>query len=372
MCALGVLFERSPFSDHAGRSFGNAAELHGALGDVVDVVFDGFVDLVEELVQADEEGAFDVPMGLLGLRLQVDAIGQCTVEQIDHLGACCFGQVIFCFEHRESPRLVELDSIEWAIRVPGDYFIAMCDAMFSRYATRAGEDFGGERDTLRERMWRATVRPSRRSTPMRCRSARSGRGNRFGFARAFGVEAGHGGPAGLAGGQEDVGPEFAGELHALLCADGRADRDVDEDVVPHADQDVGVAGHRAVGGVAGHLVAQQPVGGVGRHAANQVARVDVLERDRDVFGAEVFGDLVAQVNADVLELAVAGSIAIVVLGGEQMLPCPFGDGDHGMLALEDPLLERGQEAVRAFERESDLGHQAEIALPGWPASRRPR
>ena len=116
----------------------------------------------------------------------------------------------------------------------------------------------------------------------------------------------------MAGGEQHVGPEFAGEFHPFLLADGGADRDVDEDVVPHADQHVGVAGHRGVDGVAGHLVAEQAVGRVGRHAADEVARVDVLERDRDVLLLEVLADLVAEEDADVLVVLVAGGVARAV------------------------------------------------------------
>ena len=72
---------------HPGRALGDAAELHRPLGDVVHVVLDVLVDLVEQLVQGDEVRPLDVPVGLLGLRLQVDAVGQPGVEQLDHLDA---------------------------------------------------------------------------------------------------------------------------------------------------------------------------------------------------------------------------------------------------------------------------------------------
>ena len=70
---------------HPGRPLGYAAELHRPLGDVVHVVLHLLVDLVEQLVQGDEVRPLDVPVGLLGLRLQVDAVGQPRVEQLDHL-----------------------------------------------------------------------------------------------------------------------------------------------------------------------------------------------------------------------------------------------------------------------------------------------
>src|SRR5881227_3977679 len=46
-----------------GRAVGDTAELYRALGDQVDVLLDGVVHLVEQLVQRDEVGTLDVPVG---------------------------------------------------------------------------------------------------------------------------------------------------------------------------------------------------------------------------------------------------------------------------------------------------------------------
>jgi hypothetical protein len=73
--------------------------LHRALGDVVHVVFHLLVDAVEQLVQRDEVRPLDVPVGLLGLRLEVDAVGEPRVEQFDRLGADLLRQVILGLEH---------------------------------------------------------------------------------------------------------------------------------------------------------------------------------------------------------------------------------------------------------------------------------
>src|SRR4030095_5894527 len=51
------------------------------------ILLDILVDLVEQLVQRDERGPFHVPVGLLALRLQVDAIGEALIEQLDRLSA---------------------------------------------------------------------------------------------------------------------------------------------------------------------------------------------------------------------------------------------------------------------------------------------
>ena len=93
-CVGRVLTERGPLRHHPGRSLGNAAQLHRALGDVVHVVFHRLVDAVEQLVQRDEVRPLDVPVGLLGLRLEVDAVGQPGVEQLDRLDVDLRRQVL--------------------------------------------------------------------------------------------------------------------------------------------------------------------------------------------------------------------------------------------------------------------------------------
>ena len=98
-----VLAERRPLCRHPRRSLGHAPELHHTFGNVIDVVFHVFVDFVEQLVESDEIGPLDVPMGLLGLRLQVDGIREPSIEQLDRLGANVLGKVAFRFEHFQSP-----------------------------------------------------------------------------------------------------------------------------------------------------------------------------------------------------------------------------------------------------------------------------
>ena len=98
-----VFGQRAPLRHHPGRPLGHAAELHRPLGDLVHVVLHLLVDLVEQLVQGDEVRPLDVPVGLLGLRLQVHAVGQPGIEQLDRLDAGGLGQVVLRLEHGESP-----------------------------------------------------------------------------------------------------------------------------------------------------------------------------------------------------------------------------------------------------------------------------
>ena len=99
----GYSGNEAPLRHHPGRPLGHAAELHRPLGDLVHVFLHLLVDLVEQLVQGDEVRPLDVPVGLLGLRLQVDAVGQPCVEQLDHLDAGRLGQVVLRLEHGWSP-----------------------------------------------------------------------------------------------------------------------------------------------------------------------------------------------------------------------------------------------------------------------------
>jgi hypothetical protein len=74
--------------------------LRRAFGDEVRVILDFPGDLVEQLVQADEIRAFDVPVRLLELSLEVERIREALVQEIDQLGARDPGQVIFGFVER--------------------------------------------------------------------------------------------------------------------------------------------------------------------------------------------------------------------------------------------------------------------------------
>jgi hypothetical protein len=73
---------------------GHAAQLHHALGEIVDVVLHRLGDLVEQLVESDERGALHVPVGLLELRLEVDRVRKPRIEQIDDLRADGAGQIV--------------------------------------------------------------------------------------------------------------------------------------------------------------------------------------------------------------------------------------------------------------------------------------
>ena len=51
-------------------AFGDPAQLDDALGNQIHVLFDCFVDLIEQFMQSDEIRAFHIPMRLLHLQLQ--------------------------------------------------------------------------------------------------------------------------------------------------------------------------------------------------------------------------------------------------------------------------------------------------------------
>ncbi len=91
----------------------------------------------------------------------------------------------------------------------------------------------------------------------------------------------------LAGRLEHVPPELAfGIDRALLAAQG-GERDVGHLAVPVADQHAGAPRHRGVHGVLGEARGVQGVGGLGGRRADEVAGVEVLDRDRMTLAREV-------------------------------------------------------------------------------------
>ena len=99
-------------------------------------------------------------------------------------------------------------------------------------------------------------------------------------------------------------------------------------------------------------------------AADLVARVEVAHDDRNARGFEIRLDPLAQKQADVLELHVAGGVALAWCRLQQVLPGPFRDGDDGVrgpLACaasarpESPVRLPGRRALRGSARSSRPG-----------------
>src|SRR5438552_12978043 len=90
-----IVNEGRPSLNDAHGPFGDAAELDDSLGDQIHVRLDVFVDLVKQLVERDERGAFHVPVSLLALCLQVDAVGEALIEQPDRLEPPGLRQIVF-------------------------------------------------------------------------------------------------------------------------------------------------------------------------------------------------------------------------------------------------------------------------------------
>ena len=84
----------------ASGAFGDAAELDHPLGQQIDVLLHVLVDFVEQLVQGDELRALHVPVGLLALGLEIDAVGEPPVEQLGDLGPGLHREVVL---GREQP-----------------------------------------------------------------------------------------------------------------------------------------------------------------------------------------------------------------------------------------------------------------------------
>src|SRR6266851_4593176 len=86
--------------DDARRAQRRAAELDGALGEIIGVLEDLVHDLVEELMERDEVRALDVPVRLLGLEREVQGVAELLVQELDGAAADLLGQVILRVPHR--------------------------------------------------------------------------------------------------------------------------------------------------------------------------------------------------------------------------------------------------------------------------------
>ena len=94
-----ILFELRSGRGDPGGALGDAAELNDAFGDHVHIGLDGLIHLVEQFMQADETRAFDVPMRLLHLRLQIHGGRQPLVHERVEFGSALLRDVVFGFIH---------------------------------------------------------------------------------------------------------------------------------------------------------------------------------------------------------------------------------------------------------------------------------
>jgi len=54
----------------------DTAKLNRPFGNQVDVVFDTFVHLIEELMQCDEVRPLDIPVRVFAMQLQINGLGE--------------------------------------------------------------------------------------------------------------------------------------------------------------------------------------------------------------------------------------------------------------------------------------------------------
>src|SRR5581483_4872328 len=101
-----IFLELASAGDLMDRAFGDAAELDDALRDQIGVLLGIVHDFVEQLVEPDEVLALDVPMGLLGLMHQIEAVGEPRIEHLNHRLAGFFGKIVPGLVHGGLPPVV--------------------------------------------------------------------------------------------------------------------------------------------------------------------------------------------------------------------------------------------------------------------------
>ena len=76
-----VFVESGAGGGDAGRPLSDSSKLHNAFSDQVGIRFNSFVDPIEEFVQPNEMRAFDVPVCLFHLGLEIHSIGEALIHQ---------------------------------------------------------------------------------------------------------------------------------------------------------------------------------------------------------------------------------------------------------------------------------------------------
>ena len=125
-------------------------------------------------------------------------------------------------------------------------------------------------------------------------------------------------------------PELAVRIDLAAPLGRESHGQMDEGAMPAPDEHRGLAGHRGVDGVLGELRAVDVVLRIGRHAADDVARVEILEVALGTALLEECADLLAQEEADIAVLLVAAGIGRA-RPGKEILARAFRDDDDGAL-----------------------------------------
>ena len=134
-------------------------------------------------------------------------------------------------------------------------------------------------------------------------------------------------------------------------------------VVPVADDHIGPARHRRMHRMLGEHFAEHRIGTVRGKAADQIGWVEIFHAEVELDLLAPGGDLLLQELADVVVQHVAGLVAAAGFLFEEMLPGPFRNDDHRVLALPQPSFQtRQQRVLPLVEAEGVLRHQAVVDM----------
>src|SRR5208337_433551 len=167
----------------------------------------------------------------------------------------------------------------------------------------------------------------------------------------------------LAGGFQDASPQGRIEFYLLALARRGLDGNVYVVAVPAAHQHTGLAGHAGVHRVLAQKAAVDAVIIVGRHAADQVAGVNVFEVHFHFFLQEVFLDPLLEEKSDISRFDVPRRVLNQVLPPEKFLAGAFPYQDQGMLPLPESPFQCYQQAVLPVDIKIRFGNQDEVDLP---------
>ena len=124
---------------------------------------------------------------------------------------------------------------------------------------------------------------------------------------------------------------------------------MDELVIPVADDEVGLAGHRGVGSEPGILIARTLSPEFGRYAPNMVAGIEILDATRQAALRKMGGDLFFR-NCQLPNV-------------KQILSGSFGNHDDRVVVFGEPSLEFCEQTSVAVERKRHFGDECKVDLP---------
>src|SRR3990172_7618640 len=155
-------------------------------------------------------------------------------------------------------------------------------------------------------------------------------------------------------------PKMPAWVNLFSLMHGKCNGNVHKVLVPVPDDHIRPPRQTCMNGILPQQQAKCRIVGIRREAADYIARIDVLQRQRLFLLLEVFCYSLLQKQPDIRSEDIARCISGRIAALGQVPAGTLSHDDKGVVLAVQPLLQRSQEAILAVENERNFRDEAEI------------